>query len=1241
MQKTKIDLIFSNIVIDKKKLRHLIIWAFRNYGIARAANMADKLKDLGFYYATKAGISLSLEDLRIPPIKKSLLEDTIKLIIDTDYRYKRGEITAVERFQKVIDTWNNSSEMLKKEVIKYFKNTDPLNAIYMMAFSGARGNISQVRQLVGMRGLMSDPQGQIIDLPISSNFREGLTVTDYFISSYGARKGLVDTALRTADSGYLTRRLVDVAQDVIIREIDCKTSKGILLENIFDNNNLIISLEQLLIGRVLAEDILDPTTNTLIVQANQDIDDILARSIVKAGIKKVLVRSPITCEAADSVCQKCYGWNLAHGKLVDLGEAVGIIAAQSIGEPGTQLTMRTFHTGGVFTGDFANKVYASFDAFLKHPDPSLLAVTRTSHGDKAYSLIEDGSLILFSKDRKYQKKIPLTKNSLLFIDDMAQVLNGQLIAEYPGKSRLATEKAQKPILSDLSGKIAFTDLTIEEVQNKQNIVRSAKSGGLIWILSGHVHNIPDNAKLVIQSGDFIQPGSMLAIIQIISEYSGYIQILSKNNQDLIQEVRIITASQTISNILVISENYYSGANYILQLYNSDKFLLKVKPKQKLIHSQIFAELISEVYRTNTGGIIKYLDLPVSKKKYGENNEYYNILGAGYILWIEEETHEINKDSSFVLVKQGDFIEVGTEIISNLFVQNAGIVEIIEKDNIVKEVIIKPCKVYHIDDELLLSNQIKKRGFLRPGEKIVKNIITNRLVYWEYLHIQKRIVILIRPVIVYSIPNKNYLFEYTKNSFNIDAINISLARQINFKDGARVKSIKGVDLIKTYLTLEIDPHFSNLTCSFNIIENVNSIKNLQFFIVDDILIKNYPSLSLSNQVILKNKLLVSNNSFINRGQSIAQTELISNIQGEITDIQNIEGKSRRLLILTDIDKSICPMSNDEIKTLQINLYDWVYKDQKLSENTNALASGQVIHIDNKKIILRIGRPYLISHGATLHVDHDTLVQRGENIATLIFNRIKTGDIVQGLPRIEEILEARKKVDSYFNPHLLLESNFHFYLKLGLNLNDATRLSLQEIQLLLIKEVQLVYQSQGVDISDKHVEVIVRQMTSKVRIEQGGRTNYLPGEIVDLHKIETINNTLLMTKKEQVTYYPILLGITKASLNTESFISAASFQETTKVLTEAAISGKLDWLKGLKENVIIGRLIPAGTGFNQDSTYLNTCQIKNQKMDYSHSNEQVESDMQSSFEDIILDDREARNLINVEQYTKNLQHDRDIL
>jgi DNA-directed RNA polymerase subunit beta' len=1209
---------FSNEVIDKSQLKKLIVWAFRNYGIARAANMADKLKDLGFYYATKAGISLSLEDLKIPPAKKELLDATMKTIAETDRQYQRGEITAVERFQKVIDTWNHASESLKKEVIQYFRTTDPLNSIYMMAFSGARGNISQVRQLVGMRGLMSDPQGQIIDLPISSNFREGLTVTDYFISSYGARKGLVDIALRTADSGYLTRRLVDVSQDVIIREIDCKTNRGIIIEDMVDNQRLLIPLIQSLLGRILAEDIYDPIINIIIAKANQEIGPSLARKIVKAKISKVLVRSPITCNSIGSVCQLCYGWNLAHGRIVDLGEAVGIIAAQSIGEPGTQLTMRTFHTGGVFTGELAQKIYAPIAGILNYPPTDCLQVTRTPHGDSAMLVELDCKVLLKSEDGE-SISINLNKGTLLLAHNNKKIEKDQVIAEYALNNRLATERVQKSILADFSGKIQFTDLTVEEIQNKQNTIRIAQTGGLVWILSGKTYRIPDNAKLVVCKNDVISLGTTLAKTEVLSQNSGQIRLSNyklKNSSFINQEIKIITASRILSHTTVYFDHAISNGSYILETSNNDKFVLKISPDQIIINHQVIAELISDTYITKTGGIVKYLDLPVSKKKNNDLQESYDILGAGYILWISEETHEINKDISLLLVNNGDFIEAGTEIMKNIFAQNAGIAEVVQKDGIVREVIIKPGEIYVIQDSLTKINPIisKRRGFLRPGETIIGDFTTNKLVYWEYIQTKQRNYILIRPVIVYSIPSKQYHL-YDNNSDN-NPIKLKVIKRTLFKDGERIKSVHGINLIKTYLVLNISKNIEPLNCHVEFKEKLSNNYILHLIIAETLLLKT-GELYDDRNVASSTKLLIEDNQIISANTILAETEYLSTTEGIIEEIDSDNLYNRRLLVMTELDKKILNISYN--KKLKVKLDDWICSGDEISENIFSLDSGKIIAINNKEIILRLGRPYLVSNGAILNVNHESLVQRGETLATLIFERAKTGDIVQGLPRIEEILEARKKSDTNFNPHIFLESTFRSYINLGLDLYDATILSVQEIQLFLVQEVQLVYQSQGVDIADKHVEVIVRQMTSKVKIEVGGSTDYLPGEIVELQKIHSVNKTMVILKKTPAVYYPILLGITKASLNTDSFISAASFQETTKVLTEAAISGKLDWLKGLKENVIIGRLIPAGTGFNaynkHTQNYLkDDININKKNMLHEEHNNFVD--------DIILDDRSAR-------------------
>ncbi len=342
------ELGYYNDVADKKALGRIVDQCYRKLGYAATAKLLDGLKEIGYAYSTKAGMTIAISDITIPPEKKEILDKSNEAVDVVERQYRRGLITEEERYRKVIDIWNNAVDQVTKALMNAL---DKWNPVYMMAGSGARGNIQQIRQLAGMRGLMADPSGRIIDLPIKANFREGLTVLEYFISTHGARKGLADTALRTADSGYLTRRLVDVAQDVIVREEDCGTNEGIEVSEIKDGTEAIENLFDRISGRYAIEDIVHPKTGEVIVKADSEISDDAATEIINAGIEKVKIRSVLTCRTRHGVCKKCYGRNLATGHQVDIGEAVGIIAAQSIGEPGTQLTMRTFHTGGVAGDD--------------------------------------------------------------------------------------------------------------------------------------------------------------------------------------------------------------------------------------------------------------------------------------------------------------------------------------------------------------------------------------------------------------------------------------------------------------------------------------------------------------------------------------------------------------------------------------------------------------------------------------------------------------------------------------------------------------------------------------------------------------------------------------------------------------------------------------------------------------------------------------------------------------------------
>nr|YP_009392053.1 RNA polymerase b''''-subunit [Periphykon beckeri]ARW60401.1 RNA polymerase b''''-subunit [Periphykon beckeri] len=1209
------NIYFFNKVIDKYELKKLITWAFRTYGIARASNMADQLKDLGFYYATKAGISLSLEDLRIPPSKQNLLDSTFLSIQETDKRYKRGDITVVERFQKVIDTWNYASDNLKQEVINYFKQTDPLNSIYIMAFSGARANISQVKQLVGMRGLMADPQGQIIDLPIFHNFREGLTITDYFISSYGARKGLVDTALRTADSGYLTRRLVDVAQDLIIREYDCKTSKAILLEEMVDNRKTLISLEQALLGRVLAEDIINYTNNEIIGKFNQCIDTDLLEKIINLKLCHVLVRSPLTCQSLRSVCQLCYGWNLAHSKLVDLGEAIGIIAAQSIGEPGTQLTMRTFHTGGVFTGELSQNILSTLDGIVEYVGNVTLTQTRNRYGENVQLVHSDFTLNIVAKNNK-QQSFFIPKQSLLFVQQFQSISEGEVLAEYPVNKKLSTEKAQKAIVADFSGSVYFDSNNLYKDSMSSIIDRSV----VVWVLSGEVYSLPKLTKLMVSQNQFIKQNSLIACSNLLNSRAGKVYVIQDTG--ILSKILLVTSSKLYTNVKVFVEFVNDYKRYFLETENKEKFLLKCQPNKRILHQQIIGDLISNAYKTKTGGIIKYLDLSLIKS---DEEEFYNIYGSGYILWIPEETHVVNKDISLLLVDNLHFIDAGTEIIQNIFANNAGFLEVVEKDGIIREILIKPGRLFEVN--LDNTNFGKQRGFLRPGENLLSQLTTDKLVYWEYVKILNKHFILLRPVIIYSLPMKNLLLKFSHNSFATDTVNLKLIRRTHFRDGERVKSISGVNLVLTHLIVELHKNTSNLKCYIQFYSSNLTDSNSSFlikFITADFLTLKESFFSKNQNLYTKTSLLINDGQYITSNSVISQTNIFSSISGTVVSIEKTKNTSCRILIVSK--SNTCSISIRKNQLIKAKINSYVYVGDEIAMGVISSISGQIIQIQNSQIVIRIGQPYLVSRGSLLHIHSLSLIKRGENIATLIFERFKTGDIVQGLPRIEEILEARKKIDVSFNLHLLLEKKFRSYLMQGLNIYKASRLSIIDIQVFLVKEVQSVYQSQSVYISDKHIEVIVKQMTSKVKIESGGDTQYLPGELVELQKVEAVNSSLSSKNQKQAVYYPVLLGITKASLNTESFISAASFQETTKVLTEAAIYGKIDPLRGLKENVIIGRLIPAGTGFNiynsnqvsKDVYYKfhnsSISKIKNVDSNFKRGHEKVE--------DIIIDDRTLR-------------------
>ena len=502
---------FVNEEADKSNLSDIISDCYNEFGHQRTVILLDELKKLGFEWATLAGISTSIDDIRIPKEKEAHLEVARRQVKGVEEQYQKGLITEGERYNKIIDIWTHATEKISEAI---FRGLDSFNPIFMMADSGARGSKQQIRQLAGMRGLMAKPSGEIIESPITANFREGLTVLEYFISTHGARKGLADTALKTANSGYLTRRLVDVAQDVIISEQDCGTLNGIFITPIIEGDEVVVSLKERITGRVALDNIVDVVTDEVIVKANCEITEKEAEQIEATGIEKVRIRSVLTCESKRGVCAQCYGRNLATGRRVELGEAVGIIAAQSIGEPGTQLTMRTFHIGGTASRVIEQSyIKARSQGRVKYHN-----LKTVSSGDNILVLNRNGQISINDDSGRELERYVLPQGALITVGEDSEVLEGKIFVRW--------DPYTSPILTEVGGKVRFEDIkegvTIREERDattglKERVVMEHRGEHhpqiIIVNTKGEVlaiYAIPAGAHIVVRDGESVKAGDLLA-----------------------------------------------------------------------------------------------------------------------------------------------------------------------------------------------------------------------------------------------------------------------------------------------------------------------------------------------------------------------------------------------------------------------------------------------------------------------------------------------------------------------------------------------------------------------------------------------------------------------------------------------------------------------------------------------------------------------------------------------------------
>jgi DNA-directed RNA polymerase subunit beta' len=1243
----EIQKLFCNKVVDKKQLKKIMSWAFDEFGIRKASYLANELKDLGFNYATQAGLSISIEDLRVPPIKSKLIKLASEKVSLADFEVNRGEITEVERFQKVINTWNTTSESLKDQVVSYFKQSDPLNSIYMMAFSGARGNLSQVRQLVGMRGLMADPNGQIIDLPIVTNFREGLTVTDYIISSYGARKGLVDTALRTADSGYLTRRLVDVAQDVVTRQKNCKTKDGISLRKVGDGKNLLISLKDRAIGRLLALPLKDSKTNKEFATVDEMITLQIAQAIEKNQILKVVVRSPLTCSSSRSICQQCYGWNLAYKRLIDLGEAVGIIAAQSIGEPGTQLTMRTFHTGGVFTTEPSRQIRADFSGKIEFSPRLKVKKTRTQYGENAF-ISENKSSLSLTTYGNQKISIEILPETLILVKTNTYVKKDDVLFEIISPTKqTGGEKAYKSVYASLSGEVVLENknTNLKETNFFDGSITSTQSTSLLWILAGQVYNVPLKSMLQVKAQKKIRKDQTLAEAKVISTTGGRVKLTQKK-----KDFDIVHSSDSLKNVnLYLEQSPKTLQKPVVYGSKNRRIYIDSLSVMKLVDdaSPNLGRLINLSYKTRTGGI--FYSKAFHNKKESFNFSERRTKPGGSIFYIPESTYQINKDTTQVYIQNGENISLGTEIFKNKFTCTSGIVDISEQKKIVKEISIKPGRNLLMKKEKGLRSLHQK--VIYPGEILFGNIKIKQLSFSEVKTLHGKTFLRLYPIVRYEItndPNELSYFLDAKLTTNKDIYISPLETGFPFEN--KVKTSSPLQIVEAAISCQPLSASKNFKVNLDLVSKLSVRKKLKLNIqiLENISVAQYlpNELKKANISIIS---LIDNHQYVEPYTKLSSFQVLIPEKNLLLKIkEQFLGKERKVYLTTqnDFKKVFMEDTNSGLKR-----NNFIKLKEKTKTSFLSKESGLISEIIGSSFLIQKAQAYLFSEGAIIKRRPGDLIKKGEGLGQLVYERARTGDIVQGLPRVEEILEGRKPKteanlarypgiiteidakqakttiwifspwtllyspkqiprtqsllesqrlligqfefinvgqalnDAPINPHTILETYFTYYTYLGLLTPYlAAYRSLRKVQALLLNSVQAVYYSQGVNISDKHVEIIIKQMTGKVQVTNSRNSNLLIDEIIDLRKAYYINRCL--GKKEDALFTPVLFGITKASLSTNSFISAASFQQTTRVLTEAAIQGKTDWLRGLKENVIVGRLIPTGTGFNaySDISYI---------------------------------------------------------
>nr|YP_009643286.1 RNA polymerase beta subunit [Picconia azorica]QBS53882.1 RNA polymerase beta subunit [Picconia azorica] len=1325
------NLVFHNKVIDGTAMKRLISRLIDHFGMAYTSHILDQVKTLGFHQATATSISLGIDDLLTIPSKRWLVQDAEQqsLILEKHHHY--GNVHAVEKLRQSIEIWYATSEYLRQEMNPNFRMTDPFNPVHIMSFSGARGNASQVHQLVGMRGLMSDPQGQMIDLPIQSNLREGLSLTEYIISCYGARKGVVDTAVRTSDAGYLTRRLVEVVQHIVVRRTDCGTIRGI---SVSPRNGMMPEriFIQTLMGRVLADDIY--TGTRCIASRNQDIGIGLVNRFITFRAQPISIRTPFTCRSASWICRLCYGRSPTHGDLVELGEAVGIIAGQSIGEPGTQLTLRTFHTGGVFTGGTAEHVRAPSNGKIKFNE-DLVHPTRTRHGHPAFLCSIDLYVTIESEDILHNVNIP--SKSFLLVQNDQYVESEQVIAEIrAGTSTLNfKEKVRKHIYSDSDGEMHWSTDVYHPPEFTYGNVHLLPKTSHLWILLGgpcrsslvslslhkdqdqiNAHSRSVKRRYTSNLSETNDPERQKVFSSYfygkkkkedrISDYSDLNRIRCNGRCNLIYPTILHQNSDLFSKrrrnrFIIPLQSIQEREN---ELMPCSGISIEIPPNGIFRRNSILAYFDDPRYRRKSSGITKYGTVEMhSIVKKEDLIEYRGVkafrpkyqMKVDRFFFIPEEVH-ILPGSSSIMVRNNSLIGVDTQITLNIRSRVGGFVRVERKKKRIE------LKIFsgdiHFPGE---TDKISRHSgvLIPPGTGKQNSKESKKWKNWIYVQritpSKKKYFVLVRLVVTYEITDGinlatlfppdllqerdnvqlrvvNYiLYGNGKPIRGISDTDIQLVRTclvlnwdqdkkksssseearasfVEIRTNGLIRHFLRIDLVKSpisYIGKRNDPSgsgllsdngsdctninpFSSIYSKARIQQSLNQNqgtihtllnRNTGFqsliilsssncfrmgpfndvikyhnVIKESIQITKDPRIPIKNSLgpfgtaftivnfysfyhlITHNQILVNNYLQLDNLKQTFQV-IKYYLMDENEKIYNPEPGSNIILNPFNLNWYFLHHNYCQETSTIISLGQFICENVCIAKNAPHLKSGQVILVQVDSVVIRSAKPYLATPGATVHGHYGEILYEGDTLITFIYEKSRSGDITQGLPKVEQVLEVRSIDSISMNLEKRVEGwNERITRILGMpwGFLIGAELTIVQSRISLVNKIQKVYRSQGVQIHNRHIEIIVRQITSKVLVSEDGMSNvFSPGELIGLLRAERMGRAL----EEAVCYRAVLLGITRASLNTQSFISEASFQETARVLAKAALRGRIDWLKGLKENVVLGGMIPLGTGF----------------------------------------------------------------